>query len=482
MTARRASLLGTLLVSATLVALISFRSGIGMHDEGLMLQWGSRIGDGQWPYRDFWSNYLPGQALLQSLLGDSLVTWRVVRALTGAVAALCVYLLVERTGGARGWAMAAWFAAALALAWPLTPGPNASAVALALGALLAVPNRPALGGLLAAAALVFRPELGLAALAGVLLLLDSGHARRSALAAWAIATALCLAPFWIAAPNEMLDQVVGFIGIQDMQRLPLVFDPGTTDPNKVLERLFAAALLGCALGWMLFVLARRRSAELLPLVVVSALYLAARSDEFHLVPLSVLLVAAAATTGARDSTRAVRFAMAAIIGLATLHGLDRIAGHFKDARSTEAIGLSTSGGVRTDPSQARALRALARVVDDRTRPGDPVLVLPPRTDRVSVGAPLLYTLLDRSNPTRYDVMQPGVVTTAKVQREIVADMARVKPALVIRWRGARAERLEDNASGRTSGSHILDDAVARQYERLVRVGEFEVLTRDTIDP
>lgn len=101
---------------------------------------------------------------------------------------------------------------------------------------------------------------------------------------------------------------------------------------------------------------------------------------------------------------------------------------------------------------------------------------------MSVGAPLLYTLLDRTNPTRYDVMQPGVVTTAKVQREIVADMTRAKPALVIRWRGARAERLEDNASGRTSGSHILDDAVARQYKRLVRVGEFEVLTRDTIDP
>jgi hypothetical protein len=55
---------------------------ISPHDEGLMLQAGSRIAAGQWPYRDFWTNYMPGQplvlALLQQIFGPSLLAWRVV--------------------------------------------------------------------------------------------------------------------------------------------------------------------------------------------------------------------------------------------------------------------------------------------------------------------------------------------------------------------------------------------------------------------
>src|SRR6202030_815242 len=60
--------------------------GIAPHDEGLMLQAGSRIASGQWPYRDFWTNYPPGQPLvlagLQLVFGPSLLAWRVLRTLT----------------------------------------------------------------------------------------------------------------------------------------------------------------------------------------------------------------------------------------------------------------------------------------------------------------------------------------------------------------------------------------------------------------
>jgi len=50
---------------------------------------------------------------------------------------------------------------------------------------------------------------------------------------------------------------------------------------------------------------------------------------------------------------------------------------------------------------------------------------------VHAGDPLLNVILDRSNPTRYDVMQPGVVTTAKVQREMVRELAGTN--LVVVW-------------------------------------------------
>jgi hypothetical protein len=55
---------------------------ISPHDEGLMLQAGARIASGEWPYRDFWTNYPPGQplvlALLHEVVGASLLAWRVV--------------------------------------------------------------------------------------------------------------------------------------------------------------------------------------------------------------------------------------------------------------------------------------------------------------------------------------------------------------------------------------------------------------------
>ena len=54
---------------STAFAAIDYRAGLGPHDEGLMLQWGHRIASGEWPYRDFWCNYLPGAPLLQAVLG-----------------------------------------------------------------------------------------------------------------------------------------------------------------------------------------------------------------------------------------------------------------------------------------------------------------------------------------------------------------------------------------------------------------------------
>src|SRR3954463_10852749 len=147
-------------------ATIDLRAGIGPHDEGLMLQWGHRIASGEWPYRDFWCNYLPGAPVLQALLGDSLVLWRIVRAVLAGVCAVLAYLLVKRETVNDRWALAAWAGVTAAMAWPLTPGPTAPSVALAFGALLAGPRHRTTAGALAGVAFLFRPEVGVAAALG----------------------------------------------------------------------------------------------------------------------------------------------------------------------------------------------------------------------------------------------------------------------------------------------------------------------------
>ena len=179
-------------------------------------------------------------------------------------------------------------------------------------------------------------------------------------------------------------------------------------------------------------------------------YLLARADLFHLIPLAAVLPILLATDRARAADRASsRSRWRSSTGLIVLHGLDR-----KRIQALHppppALEIDVADGVRAPTAEARSLGKLVRYVRARVGPGEPVFVANPRYDLVKVGNPLVYVLLDRPNPTRYDVMQPGVVTTAEVQREIVADLERAGPELVVRWlapgRGGGA-----NGAGRRAG-------------------------------
>jgi hypothetical protein len=473
-----------LLLAGGLLAASTIRTGVGHHDEGLMLAWAERIADGQWPYRDFWSNYPPGQALIDAglvkVFGPSLLAWRVVRVLVGAVAAVLGFRLVRGRGAGLPTALLAWAAVAGALAWPLTPGPGATAVLLAFTALLLAPRSLAAGAAVAGLAAVFRVEVGAAAALGVVLLAPEARAGWRAAGIAAATALIALLPFLIAAPGEMLDQTAGFLGIAGMQRTALRLDPAGVgvDPNKLLELWFPALLLaGSAvlLAWILVRRPQRRDVVAAPLVVVGVLYLLSRADEFHLVPLAPALAVAAAVAAATVGARGWRAVLVLVVGVIAVHGWERQAGLLLHPPAQAAVPGGVGDGVRMDAREARALAGLIPRVRALTPHGEPVLVAPPRYDRVRVGDPLLNVLLRRHNPSRYDVVQPGVVTTASVQREIARDLRRTP--VVVRWLGADARRVEDNGSGRSSGVHLLDRAIDRDYRAAGRYGDWLLLVR-----
>ncbi len=469
---------GLLALGAAALSAFTIVRGYGPHDEGLMLAWARRIADGQWPYRDFWANYAPGQPLLLAalvkLFGPSLLWWRIVRVAVDATVSVLAFAYVRRRAG-TGWAVGAWAAVAGAMAWPSGPGPNPPALALALGALLAARRAPLGAGALAGLAIVVRPEVGIAAAFAAALEAGRPAAARVALAAAAVA-ALALAPFAIVAGGAMADQVLGFASLQDLQRLPfpLHYD-GPFDLNKLLEFYLPAILVAGSVLWAGWALARRDGIALAPLVAVGLAYLLARTDEFHLVPLSVVLAVALACAAGREARALPRAALGVALALVAVHGLERRAGQALHPPALAAIPAAAADGVRTDPADAAALRALIPYVRARAPGGAPVLVAPPRYDRVRVGDPMLNVLLDRPNPTRYDVVQPGVVTTAKVQREMAGDL-RGTP-VVVRWLSALAREREPNGSARSSGVFVLDRAIARGYRRAARFGDYLVLVR-----
>jgi hypothetical protein len=462
--------------------------GINPHDEGLVLQAGARVAEGQLPYRDFYANYGPGQYFLVGgldlLFGPSLLTWRIVRVALDATVAVLAYALTRRDAP-EVMALAAWLAVACAMAFPSIPHPNPAAIALGLGAILAAGRLPATAGALAGLSILFRFDVGAAAVAGAALAANGPRAATRVAAVAACAAGVLLAPFVLGAPRAFWEQTLGFaVDEQALQRLPL---PGAWDggfePNKILQHYFVYVLLAGTALWLVAAVRGRAPLRLwapLPLALAGVAYLLARADEFHLIPLAAVLPILLATGAARER-RAGRtpwaVALLALLGLIALHGLDRKRIQVLDPPPLAAVRVDVADGIQAQASEARALSALVAYVRARVPEGGPVFVANPRHDLVRAGNPLVYVLLGRENPTRYDVMQPGVVTTARVQREIVRDLERSRPRLVVRWLSPVAAAAEPNGAGRSSGVRVLDRYLARRYVAERRFGDYQVLRR-----
>ncbi|MEO9200621.1 MAG: hypothetical protein ABI206_17885, partial [Antricoccus sp.] len=208
--------------------------------------------------------------------------------------------------------------------------------------------------------------------------------------------------------------------------------------------------------------------SLLPLAVIGLGYLLGRTDEFHLVPLAVILPIMLAWAGSAVRLVAVRVVVGLALALIAVHGLERRAGQALHPPALAAVPGPAGDGVQTSPADARALRGLQRELGRITQPGEPIFVANPRFDLVHAGDPLLYVITGQPNPTRYDVMQPGLVTTAPVQREMIASLARTR--VVVRWLDPRADLREPNGGSRSSRVHLLDRWLATHFHPVARFG------------
>ena len=478
--------------------------GIAPHDEGLMLQAGARIASGEWPYRDFWTNYPPGQplvlAVLQEIFGASLLAWRVVAVAVNAGVALLAYRLAQRRAP-EIYALGAWLAVASVMAFPMLPGPNPPALLLSFAALMVARRHPGPAGAVAGLACLFRFELGVAAIAGVLLTAPRGQRARALGTAAAVAV-VSLGPFLVVAPHAMWHDTIGFYAIQDLQRLPfpLAFH-GPWRPSKLIEFYIPLILVvGLALWCAQIALGHERRRvnarasmhggiaagppapgpdpeawSLTPLALVGLGYLIGRTDVYHLVPLAAVLPVMLAWAAAVSRVQLLRVALLTGLALIAVYGVERRAGQLLHPPAGATVPGPAGDGVQTSPADARALSALRAELAQITRPGEPIFVTDARTDRVTAGDSLLYVITGHPNATRYDVMQPGVVTTAPVQSEIVDSLERARTRVVVRWLDPRGEQSEADGSSRSSGVHTLDEYLRSHYRPIARYGVYQVL-------
>jgi hypothetical protein len=484
-----------LFAAAAVISAVTALDGIQPNDEGLMLQAAARIADGQVPYSDFWWFYPPGQPLLLGglweLLGPSLVPWRVLRVLCDALVALLVWRLAVRGGASPRAALVAWLAAALGMAYPSGPHPYPPTLVFALAALLVFERRPALAGVLAGAAAFWRLEfaayLGLAILVGCAVARAPRAAARFAVAAAATAVVAFAPVVALAGAGPSFDLLVDYplTDFSDYQSLPFPLDYGgplntaslggflsDSAENLLVFYLPLVLVIGLAVG--LVAVARERS-PLRVAVAVFAIgmghYLLARPDVFHTAPLAVMVAVLAAW--ALRSPRVLAVGAAVVLSFTVVEGADR---RWLELRRDYAeLRLPVADGVRTARAERDDLERAVADLQARVPAGTPTYVATRRSDLVTSGYPLLYVLAERPNASRYDIAAPGIVTSGPVQREIVADLERVRPPAVVRDTSPLTAAPEPNRAGESSGVTILDDYLASAYRPIARYGRFQVL-------
>ena len=464
-------------LAAAVISGFTARRYLGPLDEGLLMQAASRMGDGQWPWRDFGYAYGPGQPLFVLVFGDSLLTWRVLRVAADASAAVLIWALVRDLR--PRWAIWAWLAAAVTAAQPTSANPTAPALAFSLGAVFAATRgRPAIAGVLAALAAFWRPDVGvLAALAAAATLAwgerrdvtkpaDSAGFVTSALVVLGVAALAGLVlylPFIVAAgPGTVWDAlVVQATRDGEYWRLPF---PNGFPGGDVKDFLAWLAPYG-ALVVVVLAAIRRTALGLVVLGAGAAIYFVSRADLEH--AQGLLVVAAGLAAVIRPK----------LVGAALLATLILVGAGNRAAALLKPPALKPFENVRIPPEEADALPKVIALVQELVPPGEPIYVAPLRSDLVSFSNPLLHYLTDRPNVLRRDVL---LQAKPEEQRKIVAALEKARPRVVIRWTDPESAKPEPNRRGRPSGSRELDDYIDANYVLQGRFGHYDVLASRSI--
>lgn len=285
-------------------------------------------------------------------------------------------------------------------------------------------------------------------------------------------------PAWPASPVGVLSgDVTAFTYLKDNVRSWQLY--------------LSAGVLLAAWSWTLFAIVRgRRTAGPWParatfLVSSAGLlmlnYARIRSDIYHLYPAFIfaLIVGAGLMSGtSRWRARWPRVALTslALAGMAgvlllTWRTEQKIWQRQSPFETALAAGMST-------PHASHAYERLIAYVQQVVPPDEPIFVGNRRHDEIGSSDALIYFLSARRSATRYHDLHPGVVTTDRVQREIIADLERQHVTCVVL---RDEEAMGTLGPDRTSwGATTLDRYIASNFVAGPSFEEYQVWERPSI--
>jgi hypothetical protein len=488
------------LLLGALATLHTVGNRVAAYDEGIVLTGANEVLHGRWPGRDFYTNYGPATyftlAWLWKLGGASMWMERALGVLTH-------FIIAGLSGQLAGRLLRRPFLplAAAATLWALVPfgvGPYAFLMGLAalLGAALLVARarrRGASAGAWAGAGVA----LGLVAAfrhdvfvwACLFALPPAGWVagrawRRGELPSWIKVAAfgggvaLPIAIFWgpILVHGDLHRLLADYVWDQarwvlPARKLPLPRELSFTTAVVVgaatgpLWAFALFALAGAALDrWVLAAVAVAWAA-VFPHVI-------GRTDLSHglYVIAPTLIVACALLQLLAARSAATGGALALLLAAAVVLAATRPGVRPPRFDHQETVGR----GAPVPFFLPAAKRAALAFIDANSAPGDPLYVGCFNHRRVILNDMDLYYLADRVGIGRWMQFDPGSITRAEVQEEVVADFKRTHPPVAVL--GLHCWWPEPNRS-REPGATLLDAYIRSNYEVVQKVEPYVFIKR-----
>lgn len=534
--------IGVMLIAAFLYTQPTTFWWLNIYDEGLIVYGAVRVMGGDLPYRDFWTQYSPGQfyvlAGLFRLFGATVMVERTWDVVCRAVLALALYGVAAQLTN-RWLALVVWAAGVVWLAfygffgYPIFQGLLFSFLSIYF--LLKAMSNPAQmkwrwwSGVMLGLAAIFRHDMAVYAVAAeglvfIAFIATSQHVGNLFTRIWrgilgflpvAAGALILVGPVLLVLValvplHELLDQLFIFplVTFPLVRDLPYPTFTGSAEDLPfympfVIYLVAAAVAMVRALGmgsvrlelehgllrreqFTDAVLAHLRAQNWgVFVVVLFGLFgfnqARVRSDLIH-TPHFFLASVVLLPVLVRGFRRvdAMSSGIVAVMGLVALYllfpePLDWHAERLKARRDSTiqmAMAMDNAQGTLADPNQIM----VAKTVRNLTQPGDPVYIGLSRHDKVFANDAMLYFLAKVSSPTRYQELHPGLVNTEPVQAEMVADLERHTPKVIVltnMFEGAN----EPNDTRLSSGVHLLDNYLKEHYQLSNVFGSYRILKR-----
>ena len=174
-------------------------------------------------------------------------------------------------------------------------------------------------------------------------------------------------------------------------------------------------------------------------------------------------------------------AFAAVLVLAPLHVMQhRLRGVMAGSASGGVdLPRATTMHLARSPEGRRAWDEYAELVQhvrNTTRPGEPIFSGVANTSRLFINDAMLYFLTQRPAATRWVEMEPGLTSSERGQREVSADLERLRVRVLVL---ADITSSEPNATARSNGVTVLDDYIRARYKPSKQFGNYRVWMRRT---
>jgi hypothetical protein len=481
----------------------AFDSPILQMDEGTLLLYPELILRGQLPYRDFETFYGPGNlwalAAVYSVFGIDVFVARGVGFFYQIAIFLGIFMALRRSSVALAIA-GALLAAALLRIVQLPPFAWLAAIACAVWAVVALAELPGrwrgtVGGLLAAGALLCRPDLGPAVFAAVLPLVLLFPARERWQFVGAFAGALL--PFaWLtfaAGWRETLNNVFIYpvLICNSARRLPLAAAPQFV---RLLVDLHFVAVLANVLAGILAVRGNVRSYDARLQLSMALLSLGLthqamqRVDVIHvaftvflsvaLLPRSLAVLMAWKNDAAAIKPSRAGIAIGAVAALLICFATEPTRFFEKQLlpRAMAPASVFVGSVERKVPLgsmlEARLLQKVISVLERESTPGERIFIGPHDLRRTSVNDCYVYHLLPWLTPASY-FLELNPRSANRPESRLAGDIAGADWLLLNRrWDAWR----EPNDSMKP-GSNAPNEVVQTQFELRGSVGYFELYRR-----